>query len=188
MPDCRYALDANAFIDARRRWYPFAVCPGYWDALAWHMGSGVLCSIDKVLAELHDAELQDWIAAKNLAPYFMSSNTEEIGAIFSQLMSWVVERDFTPAAKEEFADAENADGWLVAYAKANSLVVATHERSDPLRRNKVQVPDLCDQFGVRWTTPFDMLKELDVQFNWAAPAAYKADSDGAPVVMERLYL
>ena len=34
----RFVLDANAFIQAKRRFYPFDVCPGYWGALVWHQG------------------------------------------------------------------------------------------------------------------------------------------------------
>ena len=47
-----YLLDANVFIQAKRRFYPFDVCPGYWEALCWHREQGTVMSLDKVANEL----------------------------------------------------------------------------------------------------------------------------------------
>ena len=48
----KYVLDANVFIQAKRRFYGFAFCPGYWQTLIWHQQQGRLCSLDKVRSEL----------------------------------------------------------------------------------------------------------------------------------------
>ena len=47
IPD-RYVLDANVFIQAKRKFYGFDFCPGYWSTLIWHQEQGRVCSIDKV--------------------------------------------------------------------------------------------------------------------------------------------
>lgn len=47
-----YVLDSNVFIQAKRRFYPFDVAPGYWDALRWHRLQGRVSTIDKVKGEL----------------------------------------------------------------------------------------------------------------------------------------
>jgi hypothetical protein len=45
-----YVLDANTFIQAKRRFYAFDICPRYWASLVWHQRQGNLCS--NVLAAL----------------------------------------------------------------------------------------------------------------------------------------
>lgn len=71
---------------------------------------------------------------------------------------------FKEQAKQEFASV--ADGWLVAYAKANKLVVVTHEVFDSATRKRVKIPNLCNEFSVEYVNTFEMLKSLDVSFNW----------------------
>jgi Domain of unknown function (DUF4411) len=47
-----YVLDTNVFIQAKRTFYPFEVCPGYWKAMSWHRKSGRVMSIDRVRDEI----------------------------------------------------------------------------------------------------------------------------------------
>lgn len=75
--------------------------------------------------------------------------------------------DFTDAAKAEFAG--GADGWLVAYGAVHDLIVVTHETHQANQRRKVKVPNACEQFGVEWLDTFEMLRQLEVQFNWQVP-------------------
>lgn len=51
MPD-RYLLDANSFIEAKRRHYAFDICPGFWAALLAHHGGSRLASIDRSVVVL----------------------------------------------------------------------------------------------------------------------------------------
>ena len=48
----KFVLDANVFIQAKRRFYAFDFCPGSWDMLIWHQQHERLCSIDKVQNEI----------------------------------------------------------------------------------------------------------------------------------------
>ncbi len=57
-----------------------------------------------------------------------------------------------------------ADGWLIAYAKENGLIVVTHEEYAPGAQNKVPIPNVCIEFGVEFTDTFDMLRELKEEF------------------------
>ncbi len=43
----RYLVDASVLMEAHRRYYRFAVCPGFWDALIWHHKQGTISSIDR---------------------------------------------------------------------------------------------------------------------------------------------
>ena len=78
-------------------------------------------------------------------------------------MEWVQSQDqFSDAAKADFAS--KADGWLVAYARANSCVVVTQEVLNPDVRRKVPIPNLCEAFDVHWVDTFTMLRNLGVRF------------------------
>ena len=57
MPDTvKYILDANIFIEAKRRYYAFNLCPGFWDSLLHHNSTGNLESIDRVGKELSEGD------------------------------------------------------------------------------------------------------------------------------------
>lgn len=60
----RYLLDANVFIEAKRRYYGFDFCPAFWDWLVRENAAGHVFSIDKVADELvrGDDELSTWAA------------------------------------------------------------------------------------------------------------------------------
>jgi hypothetical protein len=161
----QYVLDANVFIQASQGYYGFAVCPGFWRALVIQHERKRVCSIDKIKAELlagHD-ELSEWAKDKAPATFFKGTADKAVGAAFAEMVKWVqVESQFTPEAKAGFASA--ADGWLIAYARANGLVVVTHEEYAPAVRRKVPMPNLCLEFRVEYCNVFDMLQELKVKF------------------------
>jgi len=167
-----YLVDANVLIEAKNRYYSFSICPGFWDALIWHAGSGSVRSVDVVKTELADGN--DDLAAliKHAAPgdAFCSTNNADAVAWYGRIMNWVLaESRFTPAAKDEFA--KSADPWLVAHAGAHGMTLATQETPAPMSRNNVKIPDVCRQFGVPWQNTLEMLEALGVAFTWSAAAA-----------------
>ncbi len=168
----RYLLDANVFIEAKNRYYGFNLCPGYWTALIAEHNNGRVLSIDRVRDELVTVRnevddepdpLSDW--AKNKVPdgFFKKTQDQAVINAFQGMVTWVnSEAQFTSAAKSEFASA--ADGWLVAYARVNGLVVVTHEEFAPDVKKKVPIPNVCLVFNVEYVTTFEMLQDLNVRF------------------------
>jgi len=129
-PPKKYLLDANIFIEAQHRYYPMDVVPGFWDALLEHHENKRVFSIDKIKDEIanHANDLSRW-ATKTAPPsLFKGTADKKVVDCFGKLMEWVEKQaQLTDAAKEQFANC--ADGWLIAYAKINGLVVVTHEES-----------------------------------------------------------
>jgi hypothetical protein len=122
-------------------------------------------SIDRVQQELGrgNDELASW-ANGHFGSAFMSTDGPEVIDGYRELMAWVQSQgQFSDAAKADFAS--GADGWLVAYARANGCVVVTHEVLKPDVRRKVPIPNLCEAFDVRWVDTFAMLRNLGVR--WA---------------------
>ncbi|MCA9095952.1 MAG: DUF4411 family protein [Planctomycetaceae bacterium] len=161
----RYVLDANSFIEAKNRYYGFDICPGFWTTLVSQNEAGRVCSIDRIERELIEwnDEIKSWI--KDRAPESFFKKTEDIEVIemYGKMVGWVnSEMQFTPAAKSEFLSV--ADGWVTAYAKVNDLVVVTHEAFAPEAKNRVKMPNVCEEFGIEYVNTFEMLRELDEKF------------------------
>lgn len=162
-----YLLDANVFIEAKRRYYGFDLCPGFWDCLEHHGKGEVLLSIDRVKQELKgEDELQDWV--KNIGQgIFMSTRGTDVIACYDEIVNWVNDQNqFHAAAVAGFADI--ADGWLVAYAKAMSCTLVTHEVRAPDAKKRVPIPNVCLAFDVDYVDTFDMLRALKTRFHWSA--------------------
>ncbi len=167
----RYALDANVFIQAKRRFYGLDFCPGYWHTLIWHQQHRKLCSVDKVQNELLRGgdDLAQWVKQQFGAEAFADTTTPAVAGVYAQMLAWVMAQpQFLDSAKAEFQQV--ADGWLAAFAKASSYVVVTLEEYDPVIRKKVPLPNICRAFDVESITPFEMLRRLNVQLNWEPPA------------------
>lgn len=161
----RYILDANVFIEAHRRYYAFDLCPGFWRALIHQHEMKRVCSIDRVRDELVPISdrLRDWVNDDVPETFFKGTAGRTVADAYRDIVQWVQgEPQFTLAAKAEFAAV--ADGWVVAYAAANGLVIVTHEEYAPEARNRVPIPNLCVEFGVQHCDTFHMLRDLRVQF------------------------
>ena len=161
----RYLLDSNVFIEAKNKYYSFELCPGFWKALIAKHKSKRLFSIDKVHDELSGEgdRLSDWVKETVPDTFFKQTQDQAVIDAFRDMVTWVnSESQFTQAAKAEFAVA--ADGWVIAYAKANGLIVVTHEEYAPDVKKKVPIPNVCLEFDVKYVNTFEMLEDLKVKF------------------------
>lgn len=165
-----YAVDANVFIEAHRRYYRFGLCPGFWQSFIHHHTQGQIYSIDRIKAELiakTDA-LAQWVTNTVPAACFEASDTAPIIAQYQQLLAWVnAQAQFKPAAKHEFA--QKADAWLIAYAKTTGKILVTHEVLDPEAKKRVPIPNVCEAFDIVTADTFDMLEALGTTYHWNQP-------------------
>ena len=159
-----FVLDTNVFIGAHNDYYAPAFCPAFWDCVIRYFHAERLISIDRVFTEIEKpVELVQW--AQN-APndFFVFSGDQPVVTAYRTIMNWVQNNpQFHTAAKSKFASV--ADGWLVAYAQAHGAVVVTQEVLTPDARKRVPIPNVCQQFNVRYLNTFEMLRQLGVQFD-----------------------
>jgi len=161
----KYLLDANIFIEAHRRYYAFDIAPKFWNELTANSAKGFIASIDKIKNELLRGKdiLSDWIKTDGFAVFHKVDDQATL-AEYANLMQWANTSDrFSDVAKAEFAQV--ADGWLVAYAKANDCIVVTQEVLELNTRKKVKIPDACFHIGVEYIDTYTLLRRLEVQFN-----------------------
>ena len=158
----RYVLDANVFIEAHQKYYGFDICPGFWLALVRQHSEKRTFSIDKIRAELVtlNDDLKVWVADQVPKTFFKGTSDKQVVDAFRDMVNWVQnEQQFTPEAKAEFSTV--ADGWVIAYAKVNGLIVVTHEEYAPDVKKKVPIPNVCVEFDVDYCNTFDMLRDLN---------------------------
>jgi hypothetical protein len=113
-----YLLDTSVFVEAANRYYRFEIAPGFWDALLDQSLIGKVGSIDKVLAELlrMNDPLADWARSK-FAHAFASTRQSRVRQEYRRVIQFVSRQTrYTDQARRQFADADNADAWLVAFA------------------------------------------------------------------------
>jgi len=156
-----YALDANIFIQSNRAHYGLDFVPAFWDWLDQARAAGLICSIQKVGGEIAAGkdDLTTWAAARS--GLFLPMDNACTPAL-AALAVWANAGHYNAAAVSEFLG--SADYELVAYGAAHNITVVTMEKPEPLRKNKVKIPDACVAHGVSWMSPFDMLRAESAQF------------------------
>ena len=161
-----YLVDSNFFIQAHRAYYPLDVVTSFWVKISELAGQNKIISIDKVKNEIydnstHEDELKAWCVAHLPESFFNSS--EDVIAKYVDIVNWAnsMNHHYKPSAIEEFLGTDLADSWLVAFAMAKDCTIVTYEKSEPLGKRRIKIPEVCNQFGVRYVNTVDMLRELN---------------------------
>jgi len=158
-----FALDANVFIEAARRYYAFDIAPAFWNALITHAEDQRIVIIDRIMDEIKRGNdtLAEWIT--NLKPWCKSTGEDDVIEAYKEIITWAYNQaQFKEEAKSEFAD--SPDGWLIAYAKAKGLVVVTHEKLEINAKKTIPIPNVCEAFHVKYIDTFNMLRILGIRF------------------------
>jgi hypothetical protein len=163
-----YIIDTSILIEAKNRYYAFAICPGFWDALIYHNSQTTIQSIDKVKEEINkhkiDDDLKNWVNTSIPEAFFKSTKDDEIQKWYEEIINWVQEnQQYKPEAKSEFIQ-DVCDPYLISYAKAKDCILIANEAYRPDAKAKVLIPNVCHQFNIEYENPFKMLEILGTQF------------------------
>lgn len=161
----RYVIDSSVLIEAARRYYAFDIAPTFWSKLVEYARQGVVVSIDRVKDEINRGKdkLADWC---NKEFHIAFDQTRDSGVLraYNDIMQWAqTVPQYIDAAKSELAAAENADAWVVAYAKARTCTVVSHEQFDAKIRRRVPIPNICKAFNVEHIDTFEMMRQLKIK-------------------------
>lgn len=150
-----YLLDANVFISAKNLHYGLDFCPAFWDWLIHGANTGAVFSIDKVADELEAGadELAAWAVGAGKALF--RKTPAALAPQFMQVSTWAMGQQYTPAAVNQFLQA--ADFYLVAHALAGQHIVVSNEVISP-SPNRIKIPNACIGLGVRFMSPYQMLR------------------------------
>ena len=162
-----YLLDANVFMSAKNLHYGLDFCPAFWEWLVHKGNTGSVFSIDKVADEIEAGqdELSDW--ARNHGHALFKRTPPTLAPQFAQVSTWTTGQQYTPAAINTFF--QKADFYLIAHALAGNHVLVTHE-TPANSPNRIKIPDACLGVGVRFMTPYQMLRIEQARFVLGAHA------------------
>ena len=162
-----YLLDANVFIAAKNLHYGLDFCPAFWDWLIAGNGAGSVFSIEKVGDEVQAVadELSSWAQARGDG-FFLRPDASVFPAL-AAVSAWANGQGYTAAAVSTFLQV--ADYYLVAQAQAGRHTVVTHEVPSASNR-KIKIPDACIALGIKFMTPFEMLRRERAKFVLGAGA------------------
>jgi hypothetical protein len=163
-----YVIDSNFFIQAHRDSYPLDIAFSFWNKVKQLADEGQIISIDKVRNEIYDKNdaLETWCKA-NLPEGFFKDSSQVMEA-YGQVSAWAISKSdqYMQNALNEFLDADEADAFIVAYALADATnrVVVTHEKSEPNRKNKIKIPEVCNALNVHFVNTIEMFRQLGETF------------------------
>lgn len=160
-----YIVDSNFFIQAHRAYYPLDVITSFWSKISQLSAQEKIKSIDKVKIEIydnssHEDELKAW--CQNHLPNEFFLNTAGSIGNYAQIAQWAssMSHHYYKNAIDDFLATNLADPWLVALAMGQQITIVTYEKSEPNIKRKIKIPEVCNQFGVRYINTIDMLREL----------------------------
>ena len=161
-----YLLDANVFMSAKNLHYGLDFCPAFWNWLVHKGNTGAVFSIDKVADEIEAGqdELTEW--AKHYGHMLFRRTPPALAPCFAQVSTWAMSQQYTPAAINTFLQA--ADFYLIAHALAGAHVLVTHE-TPANSPGRIKIPNACVGLGVRFMTPYKMLRIEQARFVLGAP-------------------
>lgn len=150
-----YLLDANVFIQAKNLHYGLDFCPAFWEWLITKNEAGVVYSIEKVGDEIEAGgdDLSTW-ARERGAQFFLKPDASLVPAL-GTVSGWATGQTYEPVAVNTFLQV--ADYYLVASSLAQGHVLVTHELPSDSRK-KIKIPNACLGLGVKFMTPFEMLR------------------------------
>ncbi|HNF16970.1 MAG TPA: DUF4411 family protein [Leptospiraceae bacterium] len=163
-----YIVDSNFFIEAHRINYPIDIAESYWTKVKKFADDGIIISIDKVKNELYDKNdvLEKW-CKQNLPQNFFQKSETTIHS-YAKVANWVYSKKdhYLPKAIDEFLDKDEADAFIIAYAMEDikNRVIVTQEVSEPNRKNKIKIPDVCKFFQIRTINTLSLFRELGEKF------------------------
>lgn len=144
------------------------VFPCFWDKLIDLAQQGVVYTLDKVQQEIMavgDDLVAKWFKTRfpegAILPIDDSTYTA-YQAVVNDVNSkgW-----YSNAAIYAFSNQDKADAFLCAYAMSHlDFTVVSYEKSNPDRKNKVMLPDVCSAESVACRQVIQMFIDLGVVF------------------------
>lgn len=157
----KYCLDANVLIQAWQKYYAPKFCSDYWGILSELGKQDRLFLPQKVYEEITrtDDDLAKWLKQSNIPEYKIDGPvTEALRTIYAANPAHQTLVDNTKSRSM-------ADPWVIAHAmKEKATVVTKEEKVTASNTNKIKIPNVCDNMGVRWINDYKLVEELNIQF------------------------
>jgi len=157
-----YCLDANVLIQGWQKYYNPKFCPGYWDILI-ELGKQNKIFIPEVVYEeitRTEDDLSKWLKGSKIT---IKKISEPVTFCLQRIYSTdPIHKNLVDNTKARSL----ADPWIIAHAlHEHAIVVTKEEKVTALNSNRIKIPNVCENMGVRWINDFELIGELGVKFN-----------------------
>lgn len=157
----KYCLDANVLIQAWQKYYSPKFCPSYWEVLNELGKEDRIFLPQMVYDEITrtDDDLSNWLK-ESLIP-----KRKLDGTITECWKKILAANPIHQYLVDNTKQRSLADPWVIAHAlNENACVVTKEEKVTSPNSNKIKIPNVCDNMGVRWINDFDFIEELNFKF------------------------
>lgn len=157
----KYCLDANVLIQSWQKYYNPKFCPDYWKILVELGKNGKIFIPELVYEEIVRTEddLSKWLKGSKIP---INKISEPVTICLQKIYA----ADPTHKNLVDNTKARSlADPWVIAHAlHENASVVTKEEKVTALNSNRIKIPNVCDNMGIRWINDFQFIDELDIKF------------------------
>ncbi len=154
-------LDSNVFIQAKNGPYSFGMAPTFWKWILRSAADGLIRSPQRVQQELkdYDDQLARWAQLQRSSGLFVDPDAAVLKS-YGRIAIFVQTNYKAPQAKEFLS---GADPFVVAHAMTDGGTVVTHETLVDASANAVKIPNVCEQFSVKWKPAYEALEKLGLK-------------------------
>ena len=157
----KYCLDANVLIQAWQKYYNPKFCPDYWEILV-ELGKNEKIFIPELVYEeivRTEDDLSNWLKRSKIP---INKISEPVTICLQKIYAAdPIHKNLVDNTKARSL----ADPWVIAHALyENASVVTKEEKVSALNSNRIKIPNVCDNMGIRWINDFQFIDELDIKF------------------------
>lgn len=166
-----HLIDAGVLITANAQYYPVDRVPEFWDWLLHQAEQGRVKVPLEIYEEIKDGPeeegkdlLFDWATSDEVKQHLLLDEEAD-----PDLVARVVTEGYAADLTDSEIEQIGRDPFLIAYAvrDTQSRTVVTTEISKPKKqRQNRKMPNVCDDFGIRWIDTFTFARELNFSTSW----------------------
>lgn len=159
----KYLIDANVFMTAHRKFYPFDIAPSFWLQLV-EKGSNNIVVIEEIQKEIRKGQdlLLEWYEKVCGKFTVLGIPGPEVIESYRVIIRSINDSEqYTESAKKEFAS--SADSWLCAYGLSTGYTIVTLETYDGEIKKRVKIPNVCREFGVEYMDLIQFMRIIGIK-------------------------
>jgi len=165
----KYLLDTNIYINFYDRYYRFDHFPSFWQKLQTILNSHIVLPDIVVNENYQDESFKDWLEEHFDGTYLKHKDYAEAWAeVIQHIANSDNYNEKALTNDKSWTREKIADGWLVAIAKKENLVIVTSETKNyNLNKNQPnqspKIPDIADDFRIRCIDMNTFFQEIGLQ-------------------------
>lgn len=161
-----YLLDANTLINAHNGWFALDRVPEFWLWLLHHAAEGSVKMPAETYGEVESGtdDLAAWMKLADHKKMLRLAEDPDLSKVQQVLAKYgdnLTEDELITIGQDPFLVA-------AALGHADRIVVTGEVSASSKKRAKRKVPDICNDLGVPWRSPVELIRELDFTTGWAA--------------------